>query len=216
MLKKDKEQQGIHPSTNYRVVEASFVISAPDLKSCPEPDLPEVAVVGRSNVGKSSLINLICNRKNLAKTSGTPGKTRLLNYFLLRIEPENHHLHLVDLPGFGYSKAGKAFQHQWAKSLENYFLKRKNLKGVLQLIDSRHNPTSLDLQMREWIVHAGLPSVTILTKVDKLSKNALIKSRKNIMKILHLSSDETCIISSTVKKQGIDEIVFSIISLISQ
>jgi len=197
----------------YRVVEADFVLSAPHFRLCPTSELPEFAVAGRSNVGKSSLINLFCNRKNLAKTSTTPGKTRLLNYFLLRIEPGNHRLHLVDLPGYGYASAGKEDQAQWGKMIEEFMRNRSKLSGILHLIDARHPDSDLDLRMREWIVHQQVPAITVLTKIDKLPKNAVRSLRKQVAQSLHLGEEEPCILSSVLQRLGIDEILHSMIAL---
>ncbi|MGC9329753.1 MAG: ribosome biogenesis GTP-binding protein YihA/YsxC, partial [Candidatus Hinthialibacter sp.] len=159
-----KQEEASNRNEAYRVVEAEFVVSAPTLRQCPSPDLPEIAVAGRSNVGKSSLINMMCNRRNLAKTSSTPGKTRLINFFRLRIEPGNVELHLVDLPGYGYAKASKTAQAEWGRALEE-FLQKRSLQGILHLIDSRHEPTALDRQMRDWIVHQRLPGITDICRV---------------------------------------------------
>ncbi len=210
----ETDRSSFKKKENYRVVEASFVTSAPKLAACPEATLPEIAIAGRSNVGKSSLINFICNRKNLAKTSNTPGKTRLINYFLLRIEPGNHHVHLVDLPGFGYAKTSKKEQEYWGKSLDEFLQKRETLCGMLQLVDSRHDPTDLDLQLREWILHTGIPALTILTKTDKLGKNVIAKSRKNVKRMMKIWDDEECILSSALKKQGKQEMINGIMKLI--
>lgn len=198
----------------FRVVAADFVVSAANLRQCPTPELPEIAIAGRSNVGKSSLINLLCNRRNLAKTSSTPGKTRLINFFQLRIEPGDIHLHLVDLPGYGFTKSGKAFQEEWGRTLQE-FLEKRPLRGILHLIDSRHEPTALDCQMREWIVYREIPSITALTKSDKLKQNDISKSRKTIHTILQLTADEPCILTSVTKKTGIQELLQALITLIS-
>ncbi len=197
-----------------RVVEASFVISAPNLKLCPEQELPEIAIAGRSNVGKSSLINMLCNRRNLAKTSSTPGKTRLINFFHLRIEPGDAHLHLIDLPGYGFSKAGKAIQSEWRKAMQD-FLTQRPLKGMLHLIDARHDPSDLDIQMREWIVHSKIPVITIITKVDKLKQNDIAKSLKNTIAVLDIQQDEPCILTSVPKKRGIQEFLQALTDLIT-
>ncbi len=200
--------------TPYRVVEASYVVSSPNLRSCPDPIYPEIAIAGRSNVGKSSLINLLCNQKNLAKTSRTPGKTQMINYFHLRIEPGSIHLHLVDLPGYGYTKTGKTVQEQWGKTMGEFLERRKPLIGILQLVDSRHEPQTLDLQMREWITHSNRAAVTILTKTDKLKKNAIQKSRAQTIRALGLSKEESCILTSVLKRQGIREVTNAIVSLL--
>ncbi|MGI6457116.1 MAG: ribosome biogenesis GTP-binding protein YihA/YsxC [bacterium] len=189
-------------SETYRIVESTFVISADKIQSCPPPELPELAIAGRSNVGKSSLINMICSRKNLAKTSSTPGKTRLINYFRLRIEPGNHWFHLVDLPGYGYSKVNKTVKEEWGRILEEYLRKRENLTGVIHLIDARHPPTSQDKQMREWLQYTGKDIITVLTKVDKLKKNDIARARGRITEDLKLDSQEQVILTSAESTLG--------------
>lgn len=206
MLEKPAKQR-------YRIVEAEFVISCPSLSQCPPVTMPEIAIAGRSNVGKSSLINILCNRKQLAKTSGTPGKTRLINYFRIRIEPDTHRFHLVDLPGYGFAHVAKSMQQEWQKSLET-FLEQRPLRGILHLIDSRHEPTSLDLQMREWIRHKGIPSITILTKADKLNQSGLSKAGKTIPTLLQLTAAEPMIVTSTVKRTGLQELLNQLVELI--
>ncbi|MEW6233785.1 MAG: ribosome biogenesis GTP-binding protein YihA/YsxC [Candidatus Omnitrophota bacterium] len=189
-----------------RIATAEFVVSAPNLKACPPLTYPEVAIAGRSNVGKSSLINHICNRRHLAKTSNTPGKTRLINFFHLALDPDSVHLHLVDLPGYGYAKIDKASQQQWARTLQE-FLEWRPLAAIIHLIDCRHEPTALDKQMREWIAHQKIPSITILTKADKLSSSQLAQSRSRIVHSLHLQKEEPCLATSTLKKTGAREIL---------
>ena len=153
-----------------KITKAQFLTSCPTLKECPKYDLPEVALVGRSNVGKSSFINAITNRKSLAKTSNTPGKTRLINLYNI-----NDALIIADLPGYGYAKVSKTEQARWAKNLEEYILKRESLKFVIQFIDARHEVQNNDLQMREWLDYHNIPVVTVAAKVDAVSKNALPK-----------------------------------------
>ena len=162
-----------------KIKTAVFLKSADTLKNCPDLTVPEIALLGRSNVGKSSFINKICNRKNLAKTSNTPGKTRLMNYFLI-----NDEFAIVDLPGYGYAKVSQTEQARWRKELENYLLKRENLAAVVQFIDGRHEVQKNDLQMREWINYHGLTVYTIVTKMDYVSKSKTIKTLKDIEKTL--------------------------------
>ncbi|MDX9753050.1 MAG: ribosome biogenesis GTP-binding protein YihA/YsxC [bacterium] len=197
-----------------RVVEAQFEISCPSIRHCPAPVLPEIAIAGRSNVGKSSLINLLCNRKNLAKTSSTPGKTRLLNFFKIRIEPGTHWLHLVDLPGYGYAKVSKSMKSDWDKALGEFLEKRETLSGIIHLIDSRHEPTKLDLQMREWIVHTGIPCITVLTKVDKLKQNERVKNKTQIKKNLQLLPEEHCIETSVLNREGVTTLLQALLPLL--
>jgi len=147
-----------------KIISASFVISNTDIKKCPTPNLPEYAFIGRSNVGKSSLINMLCGRKSLAKTSGTPGKTQLINHFLI-----NENWYLVDLPGYGYAKAGKKQTEKWQKFIETYLTKRENLMNVFVLIDSRLTPQKIDLEFMHWLGNKRIPFAIIFTKLDKLS-----------------------------------------------
>jgi len=162
-----------------KILNADFITSADSLKNCPEIGLPEIALVGRSNVGKSSFINKICNRKNLAKTSNTPGKTRLINYYKI-----NNDFVITDLPGYGFAKISKAEQQRWKKILEEYLTKRDTLKGVIQFIDARHDVQNNDFIMRDWLEYNAIPVITIAAKVDTLSKNLAVSSVSNISKKL--------------------------------
>lgn len=145
---------------------ATFIKSAPSIKDAPETGgLPEFVMVGRSNVGKSSCINSLTNHKSLAKTSNTPGKTRLINFYDI-----NHQFYLVDLPGYGYAKVSHAEQERWRKNLETYLLKREEIRLILQMVDARHGPQPSDIQMMTWLSHHEVPWVMVLTKVDKVSK----------------------------------------------
>ena len=157
-----------------------FVKSSDCLKNCPDWDVQEIALLGRSNVGKSSFINKICNRKTLAKTSNTPGKTRLMNYFLI-----DEKFAIVDLPGYGYAKVSQKEQEKWKKELENYLLNRENLAFVIQFIDGRHDVQKNDLMMREWLNYHGIRTHTIITKMDYVPKNQILKTVKNVEKILN-------------------------------
>lgn len=151
-----------------KITKAEFIKSADTLKNCPHTGLPEIALIGRSNVGKSSFINSITNRKKLAKTSNTPGKTRLMNYFNI-----NDQIIIVDLPGYGYAKVSKTEQQKWSKELENYLQNREELISVIQFIDARHDVQNNDIQMREWLKYYNIPMITIATKIDCLSKNKI-------------------------------------------
>ena len=142
---------------------AAFVISNTDIKKCPKPDRPEYAFIGRSNVGKSSLINMLTNHKGLAKTSGKPGKTQLINHFSI-----NDDWYLVDLPGYGYAKTGKTQRMKWEKFINEYILKRENLMNVFVLIDCRHEPQQIDLNFMGWLGENAVPFSIIFTKLDKL------------------------------------------------
>ncbi len=199
----------------FRIVEAEYLISAAQVKDCPSPDLPEITIAGRSNVGKSSLINMICNRKNLAKTSNTPGKTQLINYFKIRMEPNSLYFYLVDLPGYGYAKAGLKQQQKWGKLIGDFLEQRETQNGILHLLDCRHKPSALDEDMREWINYKGVTCITVLTKTDKLSKNQLTKSKKLIASTLEIPPEEPVIDTSTIKKSGTPQLCQAIVNLIS-
>lgn len=164
-----------------RITKAKFLISAPTLKECPELGMPEFALIGRSNVGKSSFINALVNINGLAKTSNTPGKTKLINLFSV-----NDKFVFADLPGYGYAKVSGKTQNQWQKSLENYLLKRETIVSLIQLIDSRHPLQANDKQMAEWIKFNNLPSFVILTKVDQISKSQILSVCQKFEKELNL------------------------------
>ena len=151
-----------------------FLMSNSDPNKCPAPNKPEFAFIGRSNVGKSSLINMLTSRKSLAKISGKPGKTRLINHFLI-----NEEWYLVDLPGFGYAKIAKKEREKWEKFLRTYILKRENLYNLFVLIDSRHNPQPIDLEFMEWLGLSQIPFAIIFTKTDKLKPEELEVNIKN-------------------------------------
>ena len=145
---------------------AGFVISAETLSQCPDSSIPEFPLLGRSNVGKSSFINALCNNKKLAKTSNTPGKTRLINFFNF-----SDKFMVADLPGYGYAKISKETQARWQKNLEEYLLKRKQIKSLIQFIDARHDIQKNDFAMREWVNAYNLPVFTIVTKIDYIPKS---------------------------------------------
>ncbi|HEV7346760.1 ribosome biogenesis GTP-binding protein YihA/YsxC [Telluribacter sp.] len=149
-----------------KIKEAVFVTSNTDYLKCPAPDLPEYAFIGRSNVGKSSLINMLTARKNLAKTSQQPGKTQLINHFLI-----NGSWYLVDLPGYGYAKVSKVDRENWQQMIDNYLRNRPNLVCIFVLIDSRHDPQRVDLEFMEKLGQEELPFHIVFTKADKLKKS---------------------------------------------
>jgi len=150
------------------IKEAQFIVSNSDVAKCPAADRPEYAFIGRSNVGKSSLINMLTGKKALAKISGRPGKTQLINHFLI-----NKEWYLVDLPGYGYAKVPKAERLKWEKFLKKYILKRENLYCLFVLIDSRHEAQKVDLDFMEWLGISGIPFSIIFTKTDKLKPEEL-------------------------------------------
>jgi GTP-binding protein len=148
-----------------RIKEAEYLISSALVSQCPKPDKPEYAFIGRSNVGKSSLINMICNRDGLAKTSQTPGKTQLINHFII-----NNSWYLVDLPGYGFARVSKTEREKFEKMINNYLFQRENLVNTFVLVDIRHNPQAIDLDFMEKLGRNGVPFAIIFTKADKLSK----------------------------------------------
>lgn len=160
-----------------KYMQAKFLISAEKLSQCPEYTLPEFPLLGRSNVGKSSFINGLANHKKLAKTSNTPGKTRLINFFDF-----SNKFMLADLPGYGYAKVSKEAQNRWQNYLEEYLLERKQITSLIQLVDGRHDIQKNDFQMREWVMAYDLPIFTIITKMDYVPKSKTLNVIKNVEK----------------------------------
>ena len=170
-------------------------------RKIPDTGLPEVAFAGKSNVGKSSLINGLMNRKALARTSAQPGKTQTINFYKI-----NDELDLVDLPGYGYARVTPAEKEKWGKMIENYLHTSRNLKAVFLLIDIRHDPSANDRQMYEWILHNGYEPIIIATKLDKLKRSQVQKNMKAIKDGLKLRPGSRIIPFSAETKQGRDEI----------
>ena len=191
---------------------AEFITSAVKPSQYPEEGLPEIAFAGRSNVGKSSLINLLLNRKSLAKVSSSPGKTRTINFF----DINNGEFRLVDLPGYGYAKVSKSVSDDWGKMMETFLTKRKGLLKVVQLVDSRHEPTAQDKQMYEFLQYYGLDGFVVATKADKLSKNELSKNLSLIRKSLCMEKEDKIIAVSALKKTGTDELLSIIEEILDQ
>ena len=162
-----------------KIKSAKFILSSPNLKLCPELNLPEFALLGRSNVGKSTFINTLCNQSKLAKTSNTPGKTRLINLF--EITTDKKPFVLADLPGYGFAKVSKKEQETWQKNLEQYLLNRK-LVSTIQFIDARHDIQKNDILMQEWLKYNNIPCFNILTKCDYVSRNEIAKKIAQIEK----------------------------------
>jgi GTP-binding protein len=183
---------------------AQFVISNTDVAKCPAPKLPEYAFIGRSNVGKSSLINMLVNRKDMAKTSGKPGKTQLINHFII-----NENWYLVDLPGYGYAQVSKDKRENWEKFINHYILERENLLCLFVLVDSRLSPQKIDLDFMEWLGENNIPFVIVFTKMDKLSKSKTATNIKNYKEEMGRSWDElpTCFYTSSEKKEGRKELL---------
>lgn len=183
---------------------ATFVKSSGKWQDCPEPNLPEYAFIGRSNVGKSSLINAMMNHKDLAKTSQTPGKTQLINHFMV-----NENWYLTDLPGYGYAKVSKSIRKDFEKLITNYILNRKNLVNLFVLVDSRHKPQAIDLEFIQWCGESGVPFSIVFTKVDKLKPKAAIKNVEDYKTELHKTWEDLpeIYVTSAEKKEGCDEIL---------
>lgn len=183
---------------------ARFIISNTDVSKCPSAHFPEYAFIGRSNVGKSSLINMLTNHKNLAKTSGKPGKTQLINHFLI-----NDNWFLVDLPGYGYAKVSKDQRKTFQKFIKEYFNERMQLACSFVLIDSRHEPQKIDLEFMEYLGENGIPFCIVFTKTDKLNKSGLERNIEHYKKVMLESWEEipTYFITSAVHNLGKDEIL---------
>jgi GTP-binding protein len=177
---------------------AAFVISAVDITGCPQARLPEYAFFGRSNVGKSSLINMITGVKNLAKTSSTPGKTQLLNYYLV----DEDTWYLVDLPGYGYAKISKKSRKNWEKIIREYLLQRESLMYTFILVDSRHEAQKSDLDLINWMGEKGLPFCLVFTKSDKISRNAIRHNLEEYKKVLSEKWEELPPIFTTSSNSG--------------
>ncbi|TNE77187.1 MAG: YihA family ribosome biogenesis GTP-binding protein [Bacteroidetes bacterium] len=176
---------------------AEFVISNTDYRKCPEPDRPEYAFIGRSNVGKSSLINMLTGHKKLAKTSGKPGKTQLINHFMI-----NDNWYLVDLPGYGFAKASKVARIKWEQFIADYLCNRKNLTNVFVLLDSRLEPQKIDLEFMNWCGEKEIPFAMVFTKIDKLSSSALQKNLAKYKKEMLKYWDELPPVFTTSSESG--------------
>lgn len=187
-----------------KILTAAFKASSPDLASCPESALPEFALIGRSNVGKSSLINMLTHSQGLAKVSQVPGKTQLINFFTI-----NNTWNLVDLPGYGYAKVGKKERGKFSAFVSDYLQHRPNLCGTFVLIDSRLSPQALDLEFLNWMVGCGLPLILAFTKTDTLSKGAVQKNIETFLVSMREITEEepTYVLSSSKDQQGRKEIL---------
>jgi GTP-binding protein len=186
-----------------KIKTAEFVISNTNYKICPAPKMPEYAFIGRSNVGKSSLINALVNHKNLAKISGRPGKTQLINHFLI-----NKAWYLVDLPGYGFAKTSKAKRAEFHDMISDYLLNRTNLMCLFVLIDSRHNPQEIDQEFIQWLSEKEIPFVMVFTKGDKLGKTVLARNIESYKLEMLKQWEELpeIFITSAEKKTGLVEI----------
>ncbi len=183
---------------------AAYAGSYPNEKNCPADDKPEYAFIGRSNVGKSSLINMLCERKNMAYTSKQPGKTQSINYYLI-----NGDWYLVDLPGYGYAKISKTKRKAWRRMVEGYLIKREQLQCAFILVDGRIPPQKIDLEFMDWLGHARIPFVIVYTKVDKLKKEELEENLKSIQTAVleYYTELPRQFITSAIEKKGKEEIL---------
>lgn len=201
-------------ATAMHIKKAEYIISSPSFEKCPAPDKPEYAFIGRSNVGKSSLINMLCNNDKLAKTSNSPGKTQMINHFAISSVPkagdfDETNWNLVDLPGYGFAKISQSSRRRWEQMIENYLRNRDNLVNVFVLIDARHSPQKLDL---EFIKHLGIweiPFTLIFTKADKEKQAIVSKNVRSFLESL-LTTQQFLpqhFVSSSIKKMGKNKIL---------
>ena len=190
-----------------KIRSSEIVVSAIRKEQYPAEGLPEIALVGRSNVGKSSATNALLNRRNFARTSQTPGKTRTINFYKI-----NNEFYFVDLPGYGYAKVAKSEKDKWGVIMERYLQDRQELCAIFLLVDIRHEPTNDDVMMYEWIKHFGYNCVVIATKADKISRGQYQKHISIIRKKLQLEKDEKVIPLSSSKKTGVEDVWNEIIA----
>lgn len=184
-----------------KITSSEIVISAVTPSQYPEDGRPEIALVGRSNVGKSSTINTMLNRKNLARVSSSPGKTRTINFYII-----NKEFYLVDLPGYGYARVSKGEKASWGKMIERYLQNRSNLYEVILLVDIRHSPTEDDKIMYDWIKHYGYGSIVVATKADKISRGRREKHLRTIREKLEMGPGDKIIPVSSLKREGIGKL----------
>jgi GTP-binding protein len=187
-----------------KIKQATYVISSPSVENCPKPDKPEYAFIGRSNVGKSSLINMLCGREGLAKISSAPGKTKLINHFII-----NNEWYIVDLPGYGYAKISQTERKKWEKMIEDYLRKRESLVNIFVLIDSRHEPQAIDLEFVNKLGSWQIPFTLVFTKADKVKPGAAERHIKNFLNAMRETWQflPQHFITSATKKQGREEIL---------
>ncbi|UEG50326.1 ribosome biogenesis GTP-binding protein YihA/YsxC [Ferruginibacter lapsinanis] len=183
---------------------AKYLISSPDFEKCPKPDRPEYAFIGRSNVGKSSLINMLCNNEKLAKTSSAPGKTQMINHFII-----NNEWYLVDLPGYGFAKVSISSRRRWEQMIENYLRKRENLSMVFVLIDARHTPQKIDLEFLNQLDKWQIPFSLVFTKADKETQTVVAKNVKLFLNTMRKTWQflPQHFVTSAAKKMGKDKIL---------
>lgn len=200
------------------IKKASYLISSPEYKKCPAPDKPEYAFIGRSNVGKSSLINMLCDNQKLAKTSGTPGKTQLINHFVVesvatqlsgQAKGKDEAWYLVDLPGYGYAKVSQSSRRRWEQMIEGYLRHRENLANVFVLIDSRHEPQKIDLEFLDQLGKWQVPFCLVFTKADKETQKVVSKNVKDFLNAMRKTWQflPQHFVTSAVKKLGRDKVL---------
>jgi len=196
-----------------KIVKATYLISSPSFDQCPALKAPEYAFIGRSNVGKSSIINALCSQKNLAKTSGTPGKTQLINHFEIisnnATKGKQDKWYIVDLPGYGFAKVSQSSRRRWEQMIENYLRKRENLNRVFVLIDSRHAPQKIDLEFIEQLFKWEIPFSIIFTKSDKEKPGVVARNVKSFFDALNeiLPFLPQGFVTSAEKRTGVDEVI---------
>lgn len=197
-----------------KIPSAEFVITAMAAEGYPKPDRPEFAFVGRSNVGKSSLINALCHRKKLVRVSNTPGRTRALNFFDVEatVRTRSHKVRLCDLPGYGFAKVSKAERAEWSRLIEGYVAAREGLRGVVHLVDAEVGPTEQDVETLAWLGSIGRPVVVVATKIDRLPKAKRIPALRAHEKTLRVG-EKTLLGVSSVEGLGIDEVWFKLFDL---
>ena len=193
------------------IKKAELSATAVNKSQYPAPDKKEIVIAGRSNVGKSSLINLLLNRKSLARVSGSPGKTRTINFYDV-----NDSFRIVDLPGYGYAKVSQKISESWKDMIEGYLSDRPNIVKAIQLVDIRHIPTAMDLMMYEWIRHYGLDGLVVATKADKVSKSELAGNINAIRKSLKLGERDKVIAVSALKRTGHEELLTALGSILEE
>ncbi|MBR2778697.1 MAG: YihA family ribosome biogenesis GTP-binding protein [Firmicutes bacterium] len=194
-----------------KITKAKLEAVAAGARQYPPENIPEIAFAGRSNVGKSTLLNLLTGRRGLARVSGSPGKTRTINFY----DINDGQFRIVDLPGYGYAKLSRSQTEKWGKMMEDYLEHRPNLMRVIQLVDCRHDPSAQDVQMYEYLRYFGLDGVVVATKADKISKNKLQVSERAIRKGLSMAKDDILIPVSSLSRTGVEELKDVIEDLIS-
>lgn len=194
-----------------KVTQAEYIASAVKPEQYPVHSLPEFALAGRSNVGKSSLINTLIGRKNLARTSSKPGKTQTINFYLI-----NQSLYFADVPGYGYASVSRQMRQSWQKMMERYFKERENLTAVIQIVDLRHPPTKDDQTMYQYLKYYEIPTIVVATKADKISRGKWPKHLKEVKQRLSLDPNDPCIVFSAVTKQGKEELWNAIAGLMNK